>query len=436
MPTTPNMLITETDTWLSPDYVTDTPADAAADGLGGLLDRLCSVLARPAGTVLIGGQLARQLGFTGDRPPGLEDRIHSEVLHTVRTRGWRCATLRPWMIMVKNEGSTGDRVIHVGVLPWLSDANFPLWSGGDHAAIMARMEDFARLLGVPYHGDHSGLVGVDLARLCAPPRSKSPLWVPKTWDDVPPASMAVDTPDRWQRSHSGKFEHGYDVNTQYLSASGVVTLALDKPRHQDYRHGSSYEIQRRNDPGYYLIRPPAWQFGDRMPHPCGRVNPGYPLWVTAPTLDLCYDLADRNGILAEPEVLESWTAPGTRVLREWSELLARAVRAARADDVLFDAVKGVYKRGRGMIDRGSPRIHRPDWSAAIEGAARANLWRKVWAYGRAADRWPIRINADAVWYASNDPDPMKEWPITFKQDLTGVQGGAWKVYGSKEVQAQ
>lgn len=453
---TPTVWLNMTETYLNPRTRVETPADVADAGLGGLLDRLDKVVARPSAVILLDGLLPIKLGIKGKQPPKLGARQDTPPLLSAREHGWNIAQERPWMTAWREEddgkGGRVARVLHIGIMPWLDKVRFPL-AHADVPTMLNRMWFWHLCLGEPYHGEGAGLVGIAMMRDQLAPRTRRenrPYWKPN-WTEprkcVPALTGGTELPDNWHSAaeHGKRYLHQYDVVTQHLSAAGVVTLATGA-LHWTGKPGSAV---KQNKPGYYLVTIPAmWNYAGCLPHPAGRYTPGDRVWITHPTLDLLVYCAEELEIMDAPEVHESWTADGTRVLRTWASTLASAVKVAHArmlstpeDQVLFDTVKNVYKMARGMLEVPQSRVYRPDWAHAIIAQARTNLWRKIWAEGaggrgdtRASGRWPVAVVADAVWYASDDPNPRApgSWPATFRMG-DGTTGGTFVDKGTKEV---
>lgn len=423
--------VSETLTALGTGRHVTTPPEVATDGVGAFLDRLEKRLARPDAVVLLDGDLPRRLGFAEKPPRTTAQAVKAKPAQDARARGWTVSSVQPWTTFHREyydeNGKRYSRAVHVGVMPWLGAGNAPLMTPGDPFATLDRMARWFELLGVPYHGKNAGLVALSLMRQRYS-GDKTPRWRPN-WQDVKPANQATEIPPNWDAPAElpGRYVHPYDVGRQHLSAAGSSVLAVDQLVH---RPAGYLELVARNRPGYYLITVPAWAFADRMPHPCGPYPPGVRAWVTAPTVDLLYELAEDDQVIALPEVHESWTADGTRVLRGWAEWIRDALDKAESgeDEQLAAVMKTIYKTGRGMLERPAARVYRPDWSHTIIATARCVLWRKVRAEGLASGRWPQRFETDTVWYVSDDRDgeSAASWPATFRRQRPGAIAGAFK----------
>jgi hypothetical protein len=445
MTTHPTAWINQDRTWFESTHGVATPLDVADGGLGALLNRLDPKLTSPA-TVLLAGDMPALLGFpaTAPKPKKTTARKDATVpvpLQSARDAGWKIsAPLRPWMIFlrpllddagrpVKNrDGQPVERVIHVGILPWLTEETFPLITKSP-ALLVWRMWVWQQMLdGETYHGEIAGLGGVSLMRDHWRGRGRTPCWQPKNWDRVAPAHAATEIAYMWVSPTNGSkaFEHEYDVTSQYLSAAGMVELARDTLK---FDGSPGYTPGRKNDPGYYQITiPPVWEMAGKIPHPAGHYRPGDVVWVTAPTLDLLVECAEEHRIMALPAVHARWTADaGIRVLREWSETIMAAVKRSAgltADPEFREGLKHLYTQALGLIQTEKSRVIRPDWAHAVTAYARALLWRKIYREGTTSGRWPVEVKADQVWYASDDADATSDasWPATFRR--------GWQVPGS------
>lgn len=436
-------------TRVNPEFATSTPPEAVSGGLGELLDRLDKFVARPAATVLLGGSVPGQLGFRGSRPPALGEQTGTYALNSAAKHGWKITKEQPWMVARRTETigkRTYERVINIGVSPWLDVKTFPLLAPGDPVLTLWRMYEWTRMLGIPYFGSQVGLAGMQIiADRCT--LKRIPRWQPTNWEEIEPAHKATEHPFRWESPaphNPGPWHHQFDVTVQYMSAMNNVYVAVDALRRTPVP-----ELATKGNPvGYYrVIIPQAWNLGMQLPHPAGQVERGVPVWVTHPTLDILAQCADQ-GIMEAPEILECWSSPTkARVFREFGETMALAIREASTyaeDPQMFKAVKQIYKSTVGLLERPGGRIYRPDWAHAIRAQARTELWRKMHREGMkhrytpprsditltGSGRWPVEVEADAVWYSSDTDQP--NWPTTFLQG-DGLTGGTFVVKKSRKA---
>lgn len=381
-----------------------------------LLARVAHVATPPGVTIILGEGVHVDLGLP-ERLPRRDTTAHP-VLESVRAVGWRCSQIDPWMTFWR----PGSPTVHVGVRAWLrggSDGNFQL-ADRDPVIEQLRLYRFHKMVGVPYHGSNSGLAGIDLLR--EEQKGRTPVWMPDNWIEVEPSATTVETvTEGWRTelpAHGLPFEHSYDARLQFLGAALNAKVAVGKLR---YAPGGAIPVDAPGAvlPGYYEVTVPSWAYRDRIPHPLGdRRQYGDKVWITSATMELAVELAERDQVMAVPEVHQAWVAVGGQMLKPWAQKIRDAEHLARLskDPVLHTVVKGVYKAGLGLMRRTeSGRICRPDWQQTVVGLARSNLWRKMWREGRTSGRWPVEIHADAVWYAGADHTP--DWPDTFREGL-------------------
>ena len=470
------ILADEEHTWMGHDRAIVTPPDVAADGLGGFLDRVARFTRYPAAVVLLDGELPALLGMPGSEPP----ETPGDAYPSAQRRGWTIRydedrdagtkTERRWATAVyrgggRSDGRTapdgplarGERVIHLGVIPWMNATDFP-WPRESRAQTMWFLDRFEALLGQPYAGPLGSLSGMSKLRDdTVTPRTREdnrPQWV---WANAHlcPAAKAVNTEatDRWRGNPNMRpwkpWRHEYDLSLQYLGAEQAVRLApsvLHPLGALDSDH-----LTNANPAGYYkIVIPHMRDLNGLIPHPAGsrKGTPGEERWVTHATLDLLVDCADQHNLMDRPIVTDRWVSlrksgeihQGTRIMRRWGDSLlaaigqAHALKTAKPDTaVLFDTLKGVYRRTRGMLQAPGRRVYRPDWGHAVVGLARANMWRAMYAEGMKTGRWPIYVDADQAWYTSTEEDAEADgaWPDTFTRG-DGTRPGTWRYKGHTE----
>jgi hypothetical protein len=134
--------------------------------------------------------------------------------------------------------------------------------------------------------------------------------------------------------------------------------------------------------------------------------------VTTPTLRLLTDLREA-GVYGGYRLLESWTAPQSRLLRGWAELIRDCDRmlTGRTDPcstAVTDTLKESYRRAIGLFGRERGSVYRPDWRAAIIAHTRARVVDQVIRAYRTAQALPLHVDVDAVTYPAAGPDPVVE----------------------------
>lgn len=204
------------------------------------------------------------------------------------------------------------------------------------------------------------------------------------------------------------FLHGFDVNGQYLAAASSAELGFGEPEHLIPKRAGGALGWDVNLPGYWRADVSAPTPADYLPDPFdprGRGLERRARWLTTPTIAL----AAECGVLGAIHEAYVWPQHH-RYLGPWYERL-RDARAALIGDERDGAahalrlVKRCYQHGIGFLDgdwlRPGDELFRPDWRHTVIGRARANLYRAI---TRAVPR-PFAVNVDAVWIASDEPEP-------------------------------
>jgi hypothetical protein len=397
-----------------------TPHDAFTE-LVGLLSRLSKGFGRDerdGGTVLLGADNIRRLRFPEQAPADLDEAKAHPLLTPARQVGWRCDRLGPWMTFYR----AGSPTVHIGVTPWLDSETFELIST-DPGSTAYRMQWMANRLGTPYRA-RPGVTALAALRQLVP--GKAPYWKPD-WNHVAPVGP-VDERTRWESPYiwdsteaetlelGHKWLHGWDIRGQFLAAASGVYLARDALRHT---HKDTFD----RSAGYWRIVVPPWGYEHLLPHPVGQGYRGGEItWVTSPRMELLHKLSeDYGGVIAMPEILDSWTAEKpARLLRPWAETIRDMVIAARTepdpDDavVLSKASKHSYTHAIAMLRNAESSINRVDWDDSIKGYAGSAFWLKLWLQFRADGRTPVKIFHDMAYYPSSEIDPEKDRPATFE----------------------
>lgn len=422
---------------------TELPAQVL-DSLPAMLGRVAPMFDNRAGAgvVILTGPAAGWLGLpllgAGRHTAELESTDHP-VLTAPRAAGWKVTGLAPWMTF----WAPGRPTIHVAVHPWLDpNTTGPLydpdvWEMGWH------LHRYAELTGTPYHST-PGVAGIGLLRdrwhgQTVPywtPEPKVPAGCRQAENDI--ADWTAEAPA------AGNYRHSYDANIMYLGAAGAAQCATSELEHTG--PGVRPEWKRA---GYWRIEPPRLDPKlDQLPSPLGfrravhRVDKKPAtgrwgeLWVSTPTVMLLAELAGRDRPLCSPPVvLDSWTAPGTRVVRAWAQALTAAVGTVRESTDPYDrrqleALKATYRETIGMLARPTSRVHRPDWRHAVIGMARWSFWRKLLTVAELTERWPTSVNVDCATYAADTRDPVAACPdgITL-----GNGAGQFKITKTEET---
>lgn len=222
---------------------------------------------------------------------------------------------------------------------------------------------------------------------------------------------------------TARFLHAWDARAMYLAGASAAVVGVGAPDHD--KDGGAFDHRIA---GFWRIKPGSdadW----RLP---SLLHPNAPLAGTTawyPTPVLRYLTAD----LGEPvEVLESYTWPTTsrRFFQRWADGLNTARMAAIAADAAGDpdaavvraAIAATYKGTIGRLARledqeAQSPLYRPDWRLTIQAVAHTNLLRKLRSAGLAADRWPVAVSTDEVFYLSDSPTPELPAPMQLGDGL-------------------
>lgn len=425
-------------------------ADTYARGIVGILEMVLALSAgAPEITVLVCHRVARAIGLANSR-----ERFR--ITDGAQAVGYKHGNVGPWTIF----HASGRPTVYVGQIQALHDmqgedlAYFP-FDSTKPADTLAAMQLWHQLTGVAWQAG-SPVMGLEtmhrtLPRYHATRDSRRPLAKPaKTDPEGTPhgARESMWTTRAWARpprdvarqlgATGGSFWiHGYDKVRAGFTAAGIARLS---PARLEHRHGGRYDRERA---GWYSIPSPAWN-EKVLPHPAGpdALNFGARLWVTNATMDLLDDVA-RQGRIAMPEIIESWTGPARTVLEPWYALLMDAYRAqvpdryAEADHAkVRAAVRRIGKAGIGMLNNPESTIYRRDWFHTINATKRANAWRRMDRIGRTEGRYPCVIDDDCLYYPSLNPDPREAAPAAFKftdPDFDPDAGSAYRLHTSREV---
>lgn len=436
-------LVTPQVTVAGTDYLGNTPTEALAS-MGSLLVRIGAVLHRQQATeglVLVDEAAAARLGLS---EPATDDGARHRALDAATGAGWRSTKIGPYTSFFANQRPT----IHVGrveVLTATAEAGDPeTWPWGPvwHPAITDGLQHWHRLTDVAWQAGPA-VMGLELMhRTIAPYRLPDVKGQRKAdlRDDSTPhdASEAMWSREMWSRQELAAYAHGYDKRRAGLTAAGLAKLSPAKLVRRKMEFSAKWA-------GWWHVTISPWALGHQMPHPMG---PGATerhrksMWVTTRTMELCAELA-QLGVLSMPEVIDALIGPARQVLGPWQRRL-EAAYSAPADDRDYpeacrarvqNAVKVTGTRGLGMLNKadGKASIWRPDWFHGANATKRANAWWLAWQIGRTEGRWPVAIEDDCMWYASDDPDPLRSAPRRLRDVLVdGDMAGGYRIQGTVE----
>jgi hypothetical protein len=369
-------------------------------GLGALVQLYAAHMDATGGTLLLTADAVRRLG-------DIPDDWHTATTAPPAAGERSCARWSPWMIYAQHRvrGSAASASVYVGVIPWMDSGERAEHRGWDED-LAAHLDRWRQVTGAPWVGA-PGLAGTVLLSTVTRyrPDPHAALTAPR-FKLRRPVNEAVG--DAWGRAEpeyqwttrvpgTGRHRHVYDVRRQWLTAAQSAVVS---PERELTRTGANAPVGPRVS-GLYLIEPSPWQH-PHLPDPLRRRDPADEsrVWVAAPTVHLLDSLTQR-GMYAGYAVADSYTAPGSELLRPW----VKALRAAIEDEHLAAAAKGVYARTLSHIRDGRTRsVDRPDWAATVLGLAQANCFRTVLAIADRTGVAPVRVSKDAITYAADTPD--------------------------------
>lgn len=438
-------LFTITDTPGHPAVsVRKTPSETWSQGVGALLDRVARTF-DGAGVLVLDRAAAHGLKL----PSGPDDPV-TVGLDDARSAGWLVrGKVRPWTTFYAD--GRPDVVLCLPAWPGFYDRS-PLGNPQWLQDTVHRLSMWHKLSGSAWVGT-PGVAAMQILRATAPryPVRGKQVGPSFNYPEGPDGAQEMDyEPEDWSIPQAGRYAHGYDASRMYLAAAqGCEVLAP-----WSLKHTGRIEFDPKKA-GWWRVKLGPWNH-PRIPAPAG---PGEDeRWVTTPTLVLLRNLLDAGDAFQPFEVLDSYTAPGKRVLRNWAETIERTYQGARSfaeagdpdvvdgDGTTADgaavmaAAKSAYKEGWGLLNYISDQgvrnaIYRPDWHYAILAQARSNLWRRMWQVGHAEGRWPVEIKVDHVWYESDSPDPIEAKPsgipLVNKDNRTDTLG-TFKPKGTRE----
>lgn len=388
------------------------------------LDRAADVL-HGEGTVIVRHVPLNDWG-ADNRP--YRDQI-AEFAARAATGGWWASDnaidrASGWLTLSKKDAG----VVHLGVLDGIDQTKTPLFRLDWHPQQIAdQLATFQGAVGVPYRAS-PGTAGCAAIRLWheTKPLDKSgereiPTWI---WRE-PPDGVMTSGDVMWARkidtdTRKLRWVHAYDTNRQYLAAMAAVALSWSNPQ--------------PDIPDWDMSRAGLWRVKPAGARP--RPGPLPPLldWSIATKANVTWATtalvaqARKAGI--KLEIIDAYLSrqvrkqrrdgtevPGTgRVLRGPAEMFRDAQRACPAvpdhpEDcwcepcALAATLKQVVNHAVGMMGNPASQVRRIDWHYAIRDMARMLLLIKVYDAAKKHGLFPIKVERDCIWYASDDPDP-------------------------------
>jgi hypothetical protein len=383
-----------------------------------------------AGTLLVDGAASVALGLAQAPEDGVQ-----RALDYAAAQGWIHSPWGPWITFRGADRQSERPTIYLGQTAALYEGGtrmFPFgWPGRWPGDVVAGVAHWGRLTGVPWQAQPA-VQGIEMLHKLMPavrlPDSTGKIRTRpvERRDDGTPAGATEPawTPSMWSNPQLGAYRYGYDRRRAGLTAAGSCRVAATRLVRS---HRKAFDPDRA---GWWCVSVPGWN-DPNMPHPIGPHKVYDRAWVTTPTLELVAELA-RQGVVDMPEIIDSMTGPARPVLQPWARKLEEAYQAAPSDadgydlpdqHVVREAIAFTYKAAIGMLNHraGKSSIWRPDWAATIAATKRCNGWRKAWTIGRTEGRWPVAVDDDMWWYATDVDDPYQAAPRGL--DLEDRPGG-------------
>lgn len=415
------------------DYCGETSSTAFEAGLVGFLDRAGQLAAgQKEITIIVDVDAWRAFRHAGIWSPALSGGIAAELA----AAGWKVGNPLWWQQPWQQYWGEGRPTVHLGrldlieadvmkdpgLMPILGDA------GPDMVAALQHWHD---LTGVAWQA-YTPVMGLSVmvANLARYRVGRGEYLQPVRRDENTPrgAGERVWTPQAWaNHTPDGAWLDGWDKHRAGLVAAGVAKLAP-----AGLEHTGKWRTFDPHRAGWWCVNKPPWNMPG-LPHPYGPAGKvDSIIWVSTPTMDLGREVA-RLGWIDIPDVYESWTAPARQVLAGWYAKLESAYEQPaggtyqdRHRGLVQAAAKEAGTRAIGMLNRSTSSVYRSDWYHGVNATKRANMWRTALKISQASQRWPVAVDDDCLWYASDTPEPMPPALLTLASGqpwLSDVPGG-------------
>jgi len=314
-------------------------------------------------------------------------------------------------VTVWTPGPDGDRVSPVGVhVPCLDDRPAARWNdASDGPELLAALVAFREAIGDSYYYSPNA-TAVQIARRHSRSLAVAELPPPARRDSSEGFRRAMTTVqsrplDDVEDSHI--FVHEFDANGQHIAAMGGELFGGGTATH--VAGPLAFDPRRA---GYWRIEHlTGWD--PRMP----RLTLNDGAWIVTATGKMLRDLGCTF------DVTEAWVYPKTHrplftvyetYRKARAQLLdaeSRGVPGARIarKSLPYATFTGWLSRKDGP-GKGNEDLYRPDWHDVILAEADARLLRRAHRIGTATGRWPVGVRTDALYYTSDELDPVKAAP--------------------------
>lgn len=363
------------------------------------------------GTILLHQSAAEKLALpVGQLPTGEDARKHPVVL-ALKGAGWKLKDVHRWFHVKHPDYGRA----HIGLTEFFDSGHFPLIdTPARTTAAMAHWHDITGHAWTGSAGDAANQILRSVtvqARRGAPPR-RPEFWswkgptLPSDSPDAPPRypSETWYTPSQWRRAVGPEVTQisSLDRVRAYLGALTCTPVAAGP-----LEHTPGKLLYDRSRAGWWLVRLGPWEYRDLLPDPAGYAprnddDGSRVRWLSSPRLDLLAELAQRDEY--GYEILDSWTAPATGVLKTFGTELRKSWQGAKlvqdpAVRALVRAgVKEGYRQLHGHWRSHQSTVQRYDWAAALVAQNAVNTWRRAYGIGNDQGLWPVQIDTDSLYY--------------------------------------
>lgn len=275
------------------------------------------------------------------------------------------------------------------------------------AAALYKLSEFRARIGEPYKMS-TGTVCTNLIKNMrdAMPKARRPQW---KWAGQELPMGIKQGPIVWSRAlteeeRSMGFVIPFDLRRAYLAGLVNANLAVKPLVHEGIAGGFD-----KTRAGYWLV-PGVWQPYEMLPDLTGGMD-----WLPTPLVSLCL----ANG-MPEEMIQDAWLAPGltAHTLRLTLEPANRIRDALAAlpdglegpDAEIQAAIKGLYSEGVGMLGTTRTLVQRRDWADTTLATVKLAFLSKVIEVGKTSGRWPVELDTDCAYYASNQPEAGADNP--------------------------
>jgi hypothetical protein len=306
-------------------------------------------------------------------------------------------------------GDDGHRESPVGVhVPCLDDRPSARWRDAvDGSELLAALVAFREATGDSYYFSPNA-TAAQIARRRSRGLAATELPPPAVRDSGQGFRRALTVVqsrplDDVEDSHI--FVHEYDANGQHIGAMGSELFGNGTAVHNDT---PAFNPKRA---GYWRIEGlTGWDL--RMPTLA--LDDGS--WIVTATGKMLRDLGCTF------TVTEAWIYPRTHrplytIYEAYRDARSRLLDAEeRGEPGARIARKSLpYATFTGWLSRKQGQdvdvdLYRPDWHDVILAEADARLLRRAYRIGTATGRWPVGVKTDALFYTSDELDPVKAAP--------------------------